>query len=60
MGQQITNEQREEIARGLAEKFAGWSDWDSNAIAAGPNGNEPHEERQYWRDVVDYVLSNKS
>lgn len=60
MAQEITNEQREEIARGLAKKFTGWADWDSNAIAAGTNGNEPHEERQYWRDVVDYVLFHKS
>lgn len=57
MEHKITEEQREKIARGLAEKFAGWSDWESDAIAAGPNGNEPHEERQFWRDVVSYVYS---
>jgi hypothetical protein len=58
MEHKITEEQRESIARGLAEKFGGWSGWDSDAIASGPNGNEPHEERQYWRDVVSYVHSS--
>lgn len=58
MTREIDPAQREKIARALAEKFAGWSAWESNEIAAGPNGNEPHEERKYWRDVVDFVLSN--
>lgn len=45
------------IARRLAEKFASWSGWDSDARCSGPNGNEPHEERDYWRDVVRFVLA---
>lgn len=45
------------MAREAASKFAGWDDWDSNKPASGPNGNEPHEEREYWISVVEFIAA---
>lgn len=43
------------LAQAAAIKFAHWDDWDSNEPASGPNGNEPHEEREYWISVVEFI-----
>ena len=45
------------MAREAASKFASWDDWDSEKPASGPNGNEPHEEREYWIAVVEFIAA---
>lgn len=46
----------ETVARTLAV-HTGWTQWDT-ATTCGhtPNGNEPDEEREYWRDLARVAL----
>lgn len=47
----------EAIAKALAETH-GWEEWDeaTNAMHT-PGGNEPEEERKYYRDTVKFVIA---
>jgi hypothetical protein len=45
------------MAREAASKFGSWDDWDSDKPAGGPNGNEPHEEREHWIAVVEFIAA---
>lgn len=48
---------RESLARDLASEFGSWDGWDTAKTCADtPNGNEPDDERAYWRGIVERVL----
>jgi hypothetical protein len=50
----------ERAARAMA-KHSGWDNWDTAKTAAHtPNGNEPEEEREYWRDLARIALGDES
>lgn len=43
----------ENLARMLAGKHGGWVKWDTAAsVCDTPAGNEPEEEREYWRAIA--------
>lgn len=45
------------MARKAAKEFGCWDDWDSNKPASGSNGNDPHEERDYWISLVEFIAA---
>ena len=46
-----------QIAREAAKEFGSWNDWDSDKPANGLNGNDPHEEREYWISLVEFIIA---
>ena len=48
----------ERMARAMA-KASDWDGWDTAmTVAQTPNGNEPEEEREYWRDMARAALAS--
>lgn len=46
---------RERIAKAMCEKD-GFS-WDASSVMETANGDEPEEQREYWRDKADAVIT---
>lgn len=55
----MDEEQIERTAKAMA-LYSGWDKWESaKNFCDTLSGNEPEEERQYWRELAKIAISHK-